>query len=166
MKPVITEELILVRPGLNNLSASEVIRLLCERLTTLGYTDPTYFTQVMEREKKFPTGLPTVPYAAAIPHGESIGVQDTGVALAILNDPVPFQAMDAPSNVLDVRLVFLLAVADTSKQVAMLQWVSDTVQNQSVLEGLAASKTPEEALSIISPLINEQSLSNEEPNNV
>ena len=69
--------------------------------------------------------------------------------------------MDTPDKNLDVRLVFLLAVANSSKQVAMLQWVGEIVQNQKVLEDLMAAETPHEGIEIIKPFLN-KSLSSED----
>ena len=163
VKPVIVEELFLVDPNLERGSAEEVIGVLCRRMEELEYIDSSYAKQVIQREKKFPTGLPTIPYSTAIPHGDSKGVKHTGVAVAILHNAVPFRAMDEPEKNLDVRLVFLLAVADPSKQIAMLQWVSEIVQNQGVIEELAAAETPHDGIEIIKPFINQpQSVKDDE----
>jgi PTS system galactitol-specific IIA component len=161
MKPMISEKLLLMEPVLKIKSAEGVIKVLCKRLEELNYIDPSYVNQVIQREKKFPTGLPTVPYCTAIPHGDSIGVKHTGVAVAVLQNPVPFQAMDAPDKTLDVRLVFLMAVANSNNQVAMLQWVGEIVQSQKVLKDLVIAKTPSDGIEIIKPFLY-QTISNKE----
>lgn len=161
VKPVTVVELFLVDPDLECRSAEGVIEVLCKRMEEMDYVDSSYAGQVIQREKKFPTGLPTLPYGTAIPHGDSTGVKRTGVAVAVLHDAVPFQAMDAPDETIDVNLVFLLAMANPSKQVVMLQWVGEIVQNQKVLEELVAADTPHDGIEIIKPFFN-QTLTNED----
>lgn len=154
MKQIIVEDLLLLEPELENNNAEGVIKLLCNRLEELDYIDQSYVEQVIQRERQHPTGLPTAPLGTAIPHGDSKGVKHTGVAIAVLHNPVQFRAMDAPDQNLDVRLVFLLAVANSSKQVEMLQWVGEIVQNQRVLEDLVAVEIPKDGIEIIKQFLN------------
>jgi PTS system galactitol-specific IIA component len=156
LKPIISEDLIIIEPESHPPSAEGAITVLCERLVEKGYVDTSYCQAVLDREQQFPTGLPTLPYATAIPHADADGVKKTGVAVAILNHPVPFRAMDSPEEPLNVRVILLLAVADPSKQVSMLQWVCTLVQDQDVVKTLASAKSPREAMTVLEPLINEQ----------
>jgi PTS system galactitol-specific IIA component len=158
--PIISENLIVVGPESDPPSAEGVITILSERLVEEGYVDSSYCQAVLDRERQFPTGLPSLPYATAIPHADTNGVKKTGIAVAILNRPVPFRAMDSPEEHLDVRVILLLAVADPSKQVSMLQWVSTLLQDQDVVKTLASVKSPREAMTILEPLINKQAQTN------
>ena len=152
-KPIISEDLIVVEPDLNPPTADRVITILSERLVEKGYVDSSYCQAVLDREQRFPTGLPTLPHATAIPHADADGARKTCVAVAILSHPVPFQAMDSPGKVLDVRIVLLLAVADCARQVPMLRWVSTLVQDQDVVKALASAKSPREVMIVLRPLI-------------
>lgn len=152
-KPIISEELILIEPGLDIQTPEAVITVLCERLVEEGYVGPSYLQATLDRERQFPTGLPTLPHPTAIPHAEADGAINTGVAIAVLGHPVPFQAMDSPTESMDVRIVLLLAVADSANQVSMLQWVCTLVQDQSVVEALSSAKSPSEVMAILAPLI-------------
>ena len=155
-RPVVSEDLILIQPDLDPLTAEGVIKALCDRLIEQGYATPSYCQAVLVREQKFPTGLPTLPYATAIPHADSDEVRETGIAVAILDPPVPFRAMDDPDKVLDVRTVLLLAVADSSKVMSTLQGVSTLIQDQAVIEALASTHSSVEVVDILRPLIGEQ----------
>ena len=152
-KPIISEELILIEPELEHQTPEAVIAALCERLVEEGYVGPSYLQAALDRERQFPTGLPTLPYPTAIPHAEADGATSTGVAIAVLGHPVPFRAMDSPKESLDVRIVLLLAVADSANQVSMLQWVCTLVQDQSVVEALSSAKSPSGVMAILAPLI-------------
>jgi PTS system galactitol-specific IIA component len=155
-KPIISENLIIVGSEPDPPSAEGIITILCERLVEEGYVDSSYCQAVLDRERQFPTGLPSLPYATAIPHADADGVKKTGIAVAILNYPVPFRAMDSPEEHLDVRVILLLAVADPSRQVPMLQWVCTLLQDQEVVKALASVKSPREAMTILETLMNGQ----------
>ena len=152
-KPIICEDLIVIEPDLDPPTAERVIAILSERLAEQGYVGESYCQATLDREKRFPTGLPTLPYATAIPHADSDGATDTGVAVAILGDPVPFRAMDTPDRLLDVKIVLLLAVAESARQVLVLQWVCSLVQNQALVRALASAKSPKEVMTILQPLL-------------
>ena len=152
-KPIISEDLIVVDPKLDASTAESVITILSERLAEKGYVDESYCQAALDREQRFPTGLPTLPYATAIPHADGNGARHTGVAVAILSHPVPFRAMDTPDKILDVRIVMLMAVGESAKQVSMLQWVCTLVQDQALVKALASAKSSKEVMTILKPLI-------------
>lgn len=88
-----------------------VIRTAVARLTENGYTDPRYADAVIERERAYPTGLPTDEVITALPHASSSYVKKTGVCVVRLQSPVDFGNMGDPDEKLPVELVFLLANA-------------------------------------------------------
>jgi PTS system galactitol-specific IIA component len=152
-RPVLSENLIVINANGDNTTAEDVITLLCQRLAEDGYVDSCYAQAVLDRENRFPTALPTLPYPTAIPHADAQYVKETGVAVAILDQPVPFRAMESPDQQLDVRAVLLLAVAHSSEQVTMLQWVCDILNRQDLVEQLVAARSPAAALGILKQLI-------------
>jgi PTS system galactitol-specific IIA component len=151
--PMFSEDLILL-PEPEVVPASEqVIQLLCDRLAEKGYVDETFCPAVLEREARFPTGLPTSPFPAAIPHSGALGVKTTGVGIAVLKRPGAFRSMESPERFLDVRIVWLLAIADAARQVPMLQWIISSLQDRSLMEGLVAARDSQEAMALIRPVI-------------
>jgi len=155
---VIFEDCIYIGPKVEPYDSKGVIGFLCDRLVEKGYINSTYLPSVIEREEKYPTGLPTLPYAVAIPHAENEGVNKTVIALAVLNRPVKFRAMDSPKKILDVRLVLLLAVANSTAQVPMLRWIAKVMQDQNVITRLVSSKNPKEVISVLTPMIKDVNL--------
>ncbi len=155
-KPIVSEKLIVINGAGLDGSAEQVLAQLCARLQTEGYTGPGYLEAVLEREKRFPTALPTRPYATAIPHADASCVLDTGVAVAVLDHPVLFQAMDAPDQYLPVRAVLLMAIAHSGQQVTTLQGVCNILTQQDAVEQLVAAETPEEVLAVLRPLLDRQ----------
>jgi len=63
-----------------------------------GYVSEEFAEDVWEREKIFPTGLPTQPFGVAIPHADPDHVKQSAVCLGILNSPVFFNQMGMESS--------------------------------------------------------------------
>lgn len=104
--------------------------------------DEGYITAACEREKIFPTGLPT-PVGVAIPHAEPDNVLEEAVSLITLKNPVVFHGMGAPEECIDVSIVFLLAIKDGEKQIETLQKIVLMIQDEIVLQKIAGAKNPE-----------------------
>ena len=157
LETIISEDLIVVDPELASQRSEEVIKLLCDRLEDQGYVDESYYQLVIEREREFPTGLPTKPHAAAIPHAAGGGVRKTGLAVAVLpHDAVLFHAMDDPDKVLDVRIVILMAIVDSANQVPMLQWICTLIQDEGLVDRLLSAVDAAEVLDTLRPVIDQQ----------
>jgi len=155
-KPIVSENLIIVNGDGKCTTPEQVIVLLCERLAREGYVGPSYAQHVLEREKRFPTALPTLPYATAIPHADARCVKETGVAVAVLGKPVPFRAMESPDDYLHVRVVLLLAVAQATQQTSMLQWVCEVLNQQELVAQLASAKSPKAVMTVLDGLLERQ----------
>jgi galactitol PTS system EIIA component len=128
----------------------EAIQKINAALVKTGHVVPEFAEDVWKREQTFPTGLPTQPIKVAIPHADPDHVNRSAVGIGILGAPVYFAQMGTDGSVLlDVRLVFLLAIKEREKQVDMIQQLVTLIQSGSLLEGLAGVRTPEEALALI-----------------
>lgn len=104
--------------------------------------DEGYITAACEREKIFPTGLPT-SVGVAIPHAEPDNVFKEAVSLVTLKNPVIFHGMGAPDERIEVSIVFLLAIKDGEKQIETLQKIVLMIQDEMVLQKIAGAKNPE-----------------------
>lgn len=123
----------------------EVIRLLAERLHSLGYVKPSFAEAVLAREAQLPTGLPLgTDNNVAVPHTDPEHVLKPGLAFATLARPVSFANMEDPDEKLPVRLVFLMALNDKDKQVEMLQQIAGTIQSPETIDALIKSKSVED----------------------
>lgn len=79
-----------------------------------------FITACIEREKEFPTGLPTL-IPVAIPHAASDEVKITSVCVLKLEDPVTFNRMDDSTQKVEARLIFNLAIKGSSEHIEFLQ---------------------------------------------
>ncbi|TWT25997.1 PTS sugar transporter subunit IIA [Planomicrobium sp. CPCC 101110] len=124
-----------------NLEASskeEVLEVLGNLLTEHGVVKEGFIESVLQREKEFPTGLPTEPFGVAIPHTDGDMVHDSKIAFASLKNPVKFAAMGGSAELVDVKIVFMLALNSSQGQLDMLQKLVGLFQDPGTVEQLTA----------------------------
>lgn len=147
----VTKELMLL--DLEVETAEDVIRSLCSRLEECGHISAQHVHAVLQRELQYPTGLPTKPFAVAIPHGEAEGVNQSAIAFARLKQGVIFKNMVNSAEGLDVKLVFLLANRDPETQVSALRKLSEVFSEPDILEELYKVASEEEVAMKLSEII-------------
>lgn len=136
--------------GLEAEDAHAAILALTAALVKTNHVTSEFAEDVWQREQTFPTGLPTQPLAVAIPHADPDHVNQSAVCLGILKSPVSFAQMGADSStVLEVYLIFLLAIKEREKQVEMIQQLIQLIQTGSLLEQLAVAKDSAQAYTLI-----------------
>lgn len=135
------------------LSKEEIVRKVSAPLLAAGLVKSSYPNALLEREKSFPTGLPTEGIGVAIPHTDCEHVIMAAIAIGILRHPTQFQNMVDPEQTIDVRILFMLAIDEPHGQVEMLQRLTDVLQDASLLQSLAVSASPADAWRVIEPLL-------------
>ena len=133
--------------------AKEVIEQLCGRAQVNHCVDDTFVTALLEREKEFPTGLPTI-IPIAIPHVHD-GCQRSFFSMAVLNKEVTFQCMGDPDEEIKTKLVFLFGITDPSYQTEVLKKFSTMFQNKELLESLLVEKNEEKLIQIMQNVLGE-----------
>ena len=131
-------------------NSDEAIKKVGEILKNAGYVNEAYIESVLEREKNFPTGMPLMGSAIAIPHATPEGnVLKNGIAVAKMSKPVTFHSMEDPSETVEAELVFLLALKDSGQHLEILRQMFTSFQNPNVIKALKDSKTESEILEIM-----------------
>ncbi|MDD3186287.1 MAG: PTS sugar transporter subunit IIA [Anaerostipes sp.] len=105
--------------------------LFCEGYVTDGFRDA-----IIEREKNFPTGLPTGDINVAIPHASPEFVKEPAICLGVLDQPVEFEVMGMEGEKVQVSVLFMLAIKKKEEQLGLLQKLIATCQNQEILSVL------------------------------
>ncbi len=122
--------------------STEAIDLLGRSLMENGYIKQGYVDSVLKREQTFPTGLVLKNVGIAIPHASPEGnVLKNGIAIARLNNPVQFNWMENPDEKIDVNMVFMLALADSSEHLDVLKKLFVAFQNEELVESLKNSSS-------------------------
>ena len=111
----------------------EAIRITAHVLEEHECVKESFFKGCVEREKIYPTGLPTtVPIA--LPHTEAVHVIKPGACLLRLSEPVKFKSMEDPEEEIAVDFVLNIAIADTKDQLSALGAVSRMFQDLDFLK--------------------------------
>lgn len=115
-----TDESLIV-PHLEARDAADAIRALGTLLYQQGYVRDTFVEAVLEREKSFPTGLPTAEIQVAIPHADVEHVVKPGIAIGVLEEPVEFGEMGSEDQKVRVKIICMLAVRQSETLVSLLK---------------------------------------------
>lgn len=98
----------------------EAIRMCGEALFREGLVSEQFAQLCINREKDYPTGLPTeIP--TAIPHAKDVGIKESSVCFLKLDKPVAFRRMDDDTAEVETDMIFNLAIKDPNEHLAALQ---------------------------------------------
>ena len=125
------------------LSVEQIIHQLAQPLVTAELVVPDFADHVLEREATYPTGLPTEPPCVAIPHTDHKHVRHNAIAVGILPEPVVFADMGGDSDPVPVRVIFLLALGESNKQLNALGWIMEMIQDTPFMRALLTMETTE-----------------------
>ncbi|WP_127836792.1 PTS sugar transporter subunit IIA [Clostridium prolinivorans] len=131
----------------------EALEFLASKLYEKGYVKKEYIQAILEREKEYPTGLPSIDIKIAIPHADHTLVNKAALAIGILKNPVGFKAMDAPDKTLDVRIIIMLALNEPHGHIEMLQRIVKLIQNPKVLKEITEVYSTEEVVNKLEPYL-------------
>jgi PTS system galactitol-specific IIA component len=134
----VNEDLVLAR--LEAAGMEDVVTRLAQALIDQGYARPSYTEAALERERSYPTGLPTPGLGTAIPHASSEHALRPGIAVATLAEPVKFGELGDPNSLIDVSVVFMLCVTEPDAQVYLLQSLVDIYKEEATLRRLQAAE--------------------------
>lgn len=110
----------------------EAIRLCGEALHKEGIVGEDFWEACVEREKDYPTGLPTeIP--TAIPHAKVAGIKENAICLLKLKSPVVFRRLDDDTEQVETDLIFNLAIKDPNEHLQVLQRMMEFLNNKEVL---------------------------------
>jgi PTS system galactitol-specific IIA component len=127
--------------SLNGLQAStweEVLSALSGTALEHGYVRDSFPAALIERERRYPTGLPA-GLATAIPHADPEHVLTAGLGIARLAHPVSFGELGRSSSMLDVRLVVMLLVPAAQSHMAALTTVISAISDEERMHSLLAA---------------------------
>lgn len=145
---ILDEKLIL--PNLKASDANEVMEELACKLKAEGYVKEGYIEAIQEREKEYPTGLPSSAPAIAIPHANYELVNKTALAIATLNKPVLFYNMEDTNESIPIQIVIMMAIAEPHGQIEMLQKIVSIIQDESLRKQLVKATDRQKIIELIS----------------
>lgn len=126
----------LVFSQLDATDSTDVISQLADALYQHGNVNADFKQAVLDREKVYPTGLPSGEICVAVPHTDVKYVKKPAIVFASLKKAVDFANMADKSQKVSVRFVVMLAMKEPHSQVTLLQNLMQLFQNQDHLAKL------------------------------
>ena len=127
-----------------------LLEKVADNLHQLGYVKDTYKNAVIEREKVFATGLPTLMGGVAIPHTDIQHVNTPAISIARLKNPVDFVIMGDDTATVAVDLLFMLAMKEEHAQLELLQSLMGILQDEEALSFIKKAPTKEDIRKFVS----------------
>ena len=131
MAAKILENLIVIKS--NKRTKEAILKELSEAAIEAGYAKPGYYQAILEREKKYPTGLHLPNIEVAIPHADMEWANESSLTIGILDDPVIFEPMGEEGEDVQAGLVFMLTILDPKEHMDFLRAFSNLMSKQSEL---------------------------------
>lgn len=140
----------LIKINLNVDTQEELIRTFGDMIVEKGYAKKEYTQALLEREVEFPTGLLAAGnIGVAIPHTDAKYVNETAIAVGILDKGIPFEFMGCEDGTVDVQIVFVLAISDASAHLTFLQKLMAIFQNEVILTNLKNTSNVADVIEIL-----------------
>ena len=127
----------------------EVLKELAAAAISAGYAKEGFEQALLDREKKYPTGLHTPQIEVAVPHADAEWTLRPSMVIGILESPVIFEPMGGEGGEVQTELVFMLTIEDPSEHVDFLRAFSSLMEVPQVLIEFKQSGDPQPLVEII-----------------
>lgn len=131
----------------------EALTILASKIVSEGYAKDSYIQAILDREVEFSTGLPGFGRGVAIPHADPHHVNQSVIAVGVLKQPVQFCMMGNHDELIDVEVMFMLALKESHSHMSVLQNLMDLIQNEALLAQIKEAPTEEALYQLMSEQI-------------
>lgn len=135
-------------------SEKELFKIVGEELEALDYVTERYVQGLIDREKKFPTGLITQYLNIALPHGDADNVIKPFVFIARLSDEIVVKQM-GDNQEMAVKEFLFLGIADSRKQVGLLATLMELFMNEEFVKRYKNTNKREELKALLDGYLKE-----------
>ncbi len=147
----IDKDLIFLDPKVKSIDM--LFELMCAELEKRGFIGADFFKSLIERERKFPTGLDTGKIKIAIPHTDPDKVIIEGMAVAIIKKPLDFAEMGYQGKrLVPVSIVFLLLLK--KGKVEFYHKLLNKIKNSDILLKIYESSSRQDACQLLTRSLN------------
>ncbi|MEG1181801.1 MAG: PTS sugar transporter subunit IIA, partial [Oscillospiraceae bacterium] len=141
--------------GADAASDSELLSLVADKLYEEGYVKQTYKSALLEREKKYPTGIKAEKLGVSIPHTDCVHVNCNAIVTVTTKNPIRFNEMGGEkTDFVDVECLFFILLCEGGNQIKMLMNFMKIIQNTKDLEAVKASNSDAEVAAILGSYLN------------
>jgi PTS system galactitol-specific IIA component len=131
----------------------EILTKISEDLFQKGYVKASFKEALLKRETEFPTGLDLGDgIAIALPHTDTIHVNEEIMVIIIPSNQVKFALMDDPTKDVNVSVIFLLLIKDPQGYTKFLSKLVSIFQTD-MFKSAIKNKDVKKIQELIEPLI-------------
>ncbi|HCX39730.1 MAG TPA: PTS sugar transporter subunit IIA [Lactobacillus acetotolerans] len=128
----------------------DLFKILDQKLLDQKVVNDGFLKAITTREKSYPTGLKLESgFGVAIPHTDPKYVNENQIGFLSLNKPVQFRQMGSSTEVVDVKMVFILCLKEAHQQLAMLQNLMAIFGDNKMVDKLYQCTSADEFLKLI-----------------
>jgi galactitol PTS system EIIA component len=127
--------------GMDVKDKEEAVHQLADLMYQQGYVKKSFADAVLEREKKFPTGLPTEEINVAIPHTDTEHTIKPAIGVGVLKSPIEFYEIGTNDKKVYPEIIFLLSIVNPEDQVRWLQRLVTLFQTKGFLRKVKDSSS-------------------------
>lgn len=121
----------------------EALKKMSEAFSKNEFVNEGYYESILDREKKAPTGIEAYDYGIAIPHTDPKFVNKDSLSIAVLKEPVIFNNMVNAQETIEVKVIFLLGLSESTKHLNILRQIMELIKEQGVLKKMVEMRQNE-----------------------
>ncbi|GGP12825.1 PTS sugar transporter subunit IIA [Oceanobacillus neutriphilus] len=121
----------------------EALKKMSEAFSKNGFVNEGYYASILDRERNAPTGIEAYDYGIAIPHTDPKFVNKDSLSIAVLKEPVIFNNMVNAKETIEVKVIFLLGLSESTKHLNILRQIMELIKEQGVLKKMVEMRQNE-----------------------
>ena len=122
----------------------ELFKQVSQSLESAGYVTAGFEEALVQREREYPTGLPTKP-AVAIPHTSGTFVKADTIVCVVNNIELEFNEMGGgKEDVVFPRVIFVLVLANGETHLSELQKLINKIQEGDLIKKIITARSEQE----------------------
>lgn len=129
-------------------SCEEVLHMVSSHLLGEGKVKQSYEEHLIDRERKYPTGLALGDINVAIPHTDYQYANTTQLLVATLKMPVEWHNMEDSDETIPVSAVVLSVFDKPEHQLEALQQIIGVLQNQELVARIVTSDSAQQVIEL------------------
>lgn len=129
-------------PHISGKNDREVLIKVASNLQQKKIVKDGYVDAILQREQKYPTGLPVGNIGVAVPHADYKLVNKATLSVATLTEPIIFHNMGDVKATLPVQIIIMMAIKEPHSQVKVLQRLMEIIQDESFRKDMVDADTP------------------------
>lgn len=127
----------------------ELFEKMNEIFLKKNFVKKNFLNSLIEREKKYPTGLNFEKYAVAIPHTNYDFVNSERIIFVRLKNEIDFIEMGTEDNLLKIKVVLILLIKDGKKQADILLKLMNLLASEQVYNILSKSNNKKQIFELL-----------------